>query len=248
MNCLHVMAPDDEDILKYVLDETSLSQEARAHIDQCPICQQRLARYKDINSFLISKLYRHQCPDSLQLSLYCADALSEQERMQVAAHVIYCPLCTQEVADTRRFLTDTDLAAAPSSLQDAVRRIIATFIPTQPAFVTRTAITTTTWPRQYRAEAFSFLLGLSPDKYDKHSLVGTLSHVSETISLDVAEGKEVQLYRLPERDYPDTAFASTLIDDLGSFILSGIPDGTYRLLVRLPDCELVVDELVIKAE
>jgi hypothetical protein len=250
MNCLHAMAPGDEDILKYVLDEAALSQEARAHVDQCSICQQRLTRYKDMHSFLLSKFYRYQCPDSLQLSLYCANALSEKERMQVAAHIIYCPLCTQEVADTRSFLTDTDLVAAPSpSLQDAVRRIIATLIPAQPAYVTRSAITTTTWPRQYRAEAFSFLLGLSPDKHGgTNSLVGTLSHVSETISLDVAEGKEAQLYRLPEHDYPDTPFALALIDDLGSFILPGIPDGTYRLLVHLPDCELIVDELVIKAE
>jgi hypothetical protein len=37
------------------------------------------------------------------------------------------------------------------------------------------------------------------------------------------------------------------MDDLGSFALPTIPDGTYRLLVRLPDYELVVDELVIAA-
>jgi hypothetical protein len=248
MNCLHAMAPGDEDIIKYVLDEASLSQEARAHIDQCSTCQRRLARYKDINLYLISKLYRHQCPDSLQLSLYCADALSEEERTQVAAHVVYCPLCTQEVADTRRFLADTDLANPLPSLQDAVRRITAILIPPQPAFVTRRAVTTTTWPQQYRAEAFSFLLGLSSDRYGKHSLIGTLSHVSETISLDVAEGKEAQLYRISEHDYTDTPYASTLIDDLGSFILPELSDGTYRLVVRLPDCELIVDDLVIEAE
>jgi hypothetical protein len=243
------MAPGDEDILKYVLDEASLSQEARAHIDQCSICQQRLARYRDINSFLISNLYRHQCPDGMQLSLYCANALSEEEQTQVAAHVLYCPLCAQEVADTRRFLADTDLAAIPSpSLQDAVRRIIATFIPPQPAFVMRNIATATTWPRQYRAETFSFLLSLSPDQYGKHTLIGTLSHVNETISLDVLEEKEVELYRASEHDHTNTPFASTLIDDMGSFILPAIPDGTYRLLVRLADCELIVDELVIEAK
>lgn len=248
MNCLHAMEPGDEDIIKYVLDEASLSQEARAHINQCSTCQQRLARYKDINLYLISRLYRHQCPDSLQLSLYCADALSEEERTQIAAHVVYCPLCTQEVADTRRFLADTDLANPLPSLQNAVRRITAILIPPQSVFVTRRAVMTTTWPRQYRAEAFSFLLGLSSDRYGKHSLVGTLSHVSETISLDVAEGKEAQLYRLSEYDYSDQPYASTLIDDLGSFILPGLSDATYRLIVRLPDCELIVDDLVIKAE
>src|SRR6266700_116865 len=180
MNCLHIMAPGDEDILKYVLDEASLSQEARAHIDQCSTCQRRLARNRDINSFLISNLYRHQCPDGMQLSLYCANALSEEERTQVAAHVLYCPLCAQEVADTRRFLADTDLAAIPSpSLQDAVRRIIATLIAPQPAFVMRNIATATTWPRQYRAETFSSLLStIIPTRHSHRHLSMTWEALS----------------------------------------------------------------------
>ena len=244
MNCLNTVAPCDEDILKYVLDEAPLSQEARAHVNQCSICQQRLASYKDINAFLTASLYRQQCPDSMQLSLYCANALSNEEQARIAAHVRYCPLCAEEIADTQRFLADTEILPIISpSLHDTVRRVFATLVPPQSSLVLRNTTTATTWPRRYRAEAFSLLLSLSPDKYSNYTLMGTISHVNEEIPLDVFEGKEVELYQGSEQNPPIT---STLIDDMGSFVLHAIPKGTYRLLVCLPDCELVVDGLVIE--
>lgn len=247
MNCLNTMAPGDEDILKYVFDEAPLSQEARAHIKQCPTCQQRLANYKDINTFLVSSLYRHQCPDSMQLSLYCTGEVVEEERVQITAHLRQCPLCAQEVADTRRFLADTELTEGPvvDTLEDTVHRIVATLLPPQPALVVRNTVKATGWPRQYRAEAYSLLLDLSVDRQEKYTLIGTLSHLNDAISLDVFEGKEVELHLLAEHDQLYRPITSIQIDDMGSFVLHAIPAGTYRLLVNLDDCELEVDDLPI---
>jgi hypothetical protein len=248
MNCLNTMAPGDEDILKYILDEAPLSQEARVHINQCPTCQQRLANYKDINAFLVSSLYRHQCPGSMQLSLYCADELSGEERTEVAIHLRTCPLCAQEVADTRRFLADTELTDGPmDTIEDTIHRIVATLLPSQPALVVRNTAKATGWPRQYRAEAYSLLLDLSADKQEQYTLIGTLTHQNDAISLDIFEGKEVELHLLAEHDQLYRPIASTQIDDMGSFVLHAIPTGTYRLLVNLDDCELEVDELPITA-
>lgn len=242
MNCLNTMAPGDEDILKYVLDEAPLSQEARAHINQCSTCQQRLASYKGMNAFLTSKLYRSRCPESMELTLYCTGTLSEEERTRIAAHALDCPLCAQEIADTRRFLRDTE---SLPSVHNTTRRIVATLITPQVSFVTRSAATAMVWPRNYRAEAYSLLLSLSPDQNGKHTLMGTLSHVNEEIEPDVFEGQEVKLYLLPESDLP---IISTFMDDMGSFALHAIPIGTYRLLISLPDCEVVVNEVIIAAE
>jgi hypothetical protein len=248
MNCLNTMAPGDEDILKYVCDEVPLSQEARTHIKQCPTCQQRLASYKDINAFLVSSLYRHQCPDSMQLSLYCAGEVVEEEHVQITAHLRKCPLCAQEVADTRRFLTDTELTDGPvDTLEDTVRRIVAALQLPQPSLTVRNTVKATGWPRQYRAEAYSLLLDLSADKQEKYTLIGTLTHLNDAISLDVFEGKEVELHLLAEHDQLYRPVTSTQIDDMGSFVLHAIPTGTYRLLVNLDDCELEVDDLPITA-
>jgi hypothetical protein len=240
------MAPGDDDILKYVFDEVPLSQEARTHIKQCSTCQQRLANYRDINNFLVSSLYRHQCPDSMQLSLYCAGEVTKEERGQITAHLRQCPLCAQEVADTRRFLADTELTDGPvDTLEDTVHRIVAALLPPQPSLVVRNMAKATGWPRQYRAEAYSLLLDLSTDKQEKYTLIGTLTHLNDTISLDIFEGKEVELHLLAEDDQLYRPITSTQIDDMGSFVLHAIPAGTYRLLVNLNDCELEVDDLPI---
>ncbi len=75
MDCLHPLAPNDEELLRSALDGETLSAEASTHLEQCLTCQQRRASYKHTHTILISRLYRSQCPDSTTLSLYCADLL-----------------------------------------------------------------------------------------------------------------------------------------------------------------------------
>jgi anti-sigma factor RsiW len=101
------MAPDDEELLQFALDGEALTEEARRHLDQCEICQRRLAEYKDINASLVSRLYRSLCPPGSKLSLYCADLLPQNEQATIEAHLQECPLCAEEVAQSRRFLAET---------------------------------------------------------------------------------------------------------------------------------------------
>ncbi len=106
MDCMHSLAPHDEDLLNYALDGDPLATEQREHLEQCEICQQRLAFYRDTHNFFVARLYRRQCPTGTQLSFYCADMLPAQERLSVAAHVRTCPLCANEVAELRRLTRD----------------------------------------------------------------------------------------------------------------------------------------------
>src|SRR5437868_91263 len=76
IGCLHSMAPNDEEILRYALDDESLPLEVRAHLGNCVICQQRLVDYKDLNILLISRLYRSECPSAMDLNFFCEQLLS----------------------------------------------------------------------------------------------------------------------------------------------------------------------------
>src|SRR5579863_3954508 len=109
MDCLHPIAPNDEELLRFALDGEAVSQEVSRHLEQCSICQQRLARYKQAHTFLVSHLYRSQCPDGTTLSLYCAGLVSAEQRLSIANHLLDCPLCAAEAADTRQFLAETDV-------------------------------------------------------------------------------------------------------------------------------------------
>src|SRR5262245_31596621 len=128
MDCPNSIAPTDEELLSFALDGEVLPDAARTHLEQCTTCQRRLARYKQANAYLISHLYRSQCPNGERISLYRADLLPEDERTSIAAHVLECPLCAAEVEDTRRFLQVPDIELPWPSLspRTLVRRIFAT--------------------------------------------------------------------------------------------------------------------------
>src|SRR5579863_305695 len=136
MDCLHSQAPNDEELLSYALDGEASPAQKQAHLDQCDLCQKRLAGYKQVNDSLVSQLYRRFCPDGLQLSLYCENLLPDDEKIRIATHVLDCPLCTREVAETRRFIREAplwpSLTPAPS-LVEVGRRFVEELLASSPA-------------------------------------------------------------------------------------------------------------------
>jgi hypothetical protein len=251
MDCFHTMAPADDDLLKFVLDEVSLPKTAREHIKHCTICQQRLTHYKTMNSYLLSHLYRSECPTSMQISLYAASYLPEQESLLVAAHIRRCPLCAREVADTRHSLANTRLmTTAPLPLHKIVQYITAIPITAETQLVLRNGTTKVKWPRQYRAETINLLLDLTPTGHQKYIVLGAISDLQPGSSIDAFEGVEIELH-IAQQNLDDksaesqSSFMATQVDDLGSFVFNAVPIGTYCLIAHLPGRDVVVEELTI---
>jgi hypothetical protein len=254
MDCLHAMAPNDEELLGFALDEEALSAPTREHLEQCEICQQRLATYKQVNSSLVSQLYRRLCPSGTQLSLYCAELLPAEERTRVASHVLDCPLCTAEVAETRRFmampLLEPSSVAAPVA---AVRRIYATLFRQQAQLVLRNGGTVPekSWPRQYKAETIDISLHLSRASSGAYMLLGILTSADDTESVDAFEGARAELYAAQkdgsiEERKPEEAICRAMVDDLGNIVFSGVPVGEYTLVVHLPEQEVIIEGIDIE--
>jgi hypothetical protein len=119
MECLHPMAVAKDDLIKHVLDGENLPEGVSDHLEQCDICRHNLVDYQQADNLLIAHLYRSQCPDSMQLSLFCGDYLSVEKQRSIAAHLQRCPLCTAEVAATRQFLSEIEpVATSHFSLLD----------------------------------------------------------------------------------------------------------------------------------
>jgi len=100
------MAPIDEDLLRLALGEKPLQADVKEHLEQCATCQQRLALYTRTNNYLLSMLYRSQCPTTMKLNLYCDNKLRGDEEKAIAHHLTRCPLCADEVALLRCVLAD----------------------------------------------------------------------------------------------------------------------------------------------
>lgn len=255
MDCLNSIAPTDEELISLALDEETLPEETNNHLQQCEICQQRLARYKQVNTYLLSHLYRSQCPSGEELSLYCADLLPADERVRIANHVKDCPLCTNEVTETRQFLRtlEVELPASSWSPRALLRPIFATrVIRTQPQFAVRGDNSEATWPRQYKAESVDLSLHLSLTSKGERMLLGILTSVDPTESVEALEGVSAELYIAPwplatNGDKPGALpFLRTEVSDLGHIVFKPIPTGEYVMVIYLPHRELIIENLVIE--
>lgn len=261
MNCLNSMAPNEEELLRHALDDEPLQVGTGTHLAQCSLCQQRLAVYKQINTFLLSHLYRSQCPDATQLNHYCINVLSVEDTLLITNHLKQCPLCAAEVLDIRHFLADFDPFPAPAPLSTpvhAIKQILASLVPWQPQLVTRLTPTNTPgapWPRQYRAGSLNISLHLSRNSTGEMILLGLFSSVNPDESLEDLEGIPVELHRVsitnnaasqPPEQQQETLLMSTTIDDLGNIVFKSVPIGGYTLIVHLPDSDLIMKGLTIE--
>ena len=98
-----------EELQALALDRVPLSPDARQHFDACPDCQHQVACIQQTTAYLVSRLYRSQCPSATTLSYYCLpNALTAEEQLQVANHLATCPFCLAEFAETRQFLSTSE--------------------------------------------------------------------------------------------------------------------------------------------
>ncbi len=256
MDCLNPIAPTDEELINFALDEEVLPEEANNHLRQCETCQKRLATYEQANTYLLSHLYRSQCPSGEELSLYCAGLLPAEARVRIANHILDCPLCTKEVTETRSFLRTLDIefpvfSFSPRAL---LRPIFATrVLRTQPQFAVRGGgdASETPWPRQYKAESVDLSLHLSFTSKGERMLLGIITSIDPAENVDIFEGVTVELYTAPlpvpaNGDRPTSPpLLRTHVDDLGHIVFKPVPGGQYIMIVYLPDRELVIEDLTI---
>jgi hypothetical protein len=250
------MAPNDEELLGFALDGEALPEAKKAHLDQCDICQQRLARYKHVNSALVSQVYRRLCPSGTQLSFYCADLLPADEKTTIAAHILDCPLCASEVIDTRRFMHEvhiddislSDIGFAPRA---TIRRVVGQLVRQQAQLVLRNGnISEKSWPRQYRAGSVDLSLHLSRASNGEYMLLGILTSVDSAESVDAFEDAPAELYSsiyASDIQNGETASPScqASVDDLGNIVFKPVPVGDYILIVHLPDQEVIIEDINI---
>jgi hypothetical protein len=254
---LHSLALSNEELLSVAYNEGTLPEEEKEHLEQCPICQQRLAMYTRTNALLRSKLYRSLCPDAVQLNYYCLGTVPEAERISIASHLLDCLLCADEVAEIRRVQANFDPFPTGSfSLDAAVRRLVATLVVQQAQPVMRDILPSTGWPRQYRAEAIDLSLHLSRTSNNETMLLGIITSTAPAEAVDAFEGAAVDLYRAPgpliaesagdqEDEETATPFLSTEVDNVGNILLEPVSAGDYVIIIRLPDKDVVINGLTI---
>ncbi|MBE3561443.1 MAG: hypothetical protein IMW89_19815 [Ktedonobacteraceae bacterium] len=217
LECLDPMAPDEEVLIRHVLDGQPFSREKEAHLVHCIVCQRRLTRYKRLESWLVARLYRSCCPTTIRLNLYCAALLPAEESSEIAKHITCCPLCAGEVNAIRSILqsfTPFPDTVPDVSAHEAVQHVVAVPIcwQTRPAQMVTAGdasggdpcpcpdLSEIAWPRQYRAGCITISLNLARNRRGETVLLALFSgddSTDATKALQEVKGALVNLYCSP---------------------------------------------------
>jgi hypothetical protein len=229
--------PLDDLALIAALDDEA-DEPVLEHIRACPECAARAYHYADLQRFLRQQLFRVTCPPSDDLLAFHQRILNPERYVAVANHLGECPHCLRELGMLERanrvpgpHLMAAMLPRRKISLALAAPRPVLALL----AFYGR--------PRgpvgaQYVYRADSIQLMLSVERTvgapDSMAVSGFLS-VDDTIGGQTGATASLLC--------GGQVVGSALIDDLGCFVIEGVPMGEHTLSLRLCDCEIVVETI-----
>lgn len=221
--------PLTDDALLIYLDEptdTTIGE----HLRLCEACAQRARAWQKVNQKLHRSLNRLECFTPQELGEYHSQLLSPERHQALERHLNQCPHCQRELALTRKFLE----ANSPNEQEtkrpfgEAARVFVAQLIG--PSFTPAANLRgATTGPRIYQFEQYQLLLETQPSlaQPNQYQAQGTFLGVEP-------EGWELQFWL-------ETELMHTLqLDELGAFLVDGLPSGQYTLVLTSPDQTIVI--------
>ncbi|KMP10552.1 hypothetical protein UZ36_07265 [Candidatus Nitromaritima sp. SCGC AAA799-C22] len=132
-----VKHPDFETLSAFSDGESGREPELKSHLKDCPSCREKVERLEAIKEkmgeVLVSDHHpsftgkKPECPDSIALSGYLANALDSGEMGKLESHLRECDACLGEIMDAR-FVLDRmwaeNLKPVPSQVRERVERIL----------------------------------------------------------------------------------------------------------------------------
>jgi anti-sigma factor RsiW len=236
MTCIDPGAATPEDLLAYA--DGDAPPTIVEHIRACPACAAVAAGYAATQRRLRRSLYRFDCPSPQELGDYELGLLPPTERTRVAAHVVACPPCADELRTLRDFLA-SEPAELTRPAAGTLRRLVATLLAPAPGTAyagLRGADDATA--QTYQAGGVTIALDTQFDpRRGRGALAGLLWH-EDPAAADLAGAAATLLA-------PDGATRTTALDDVGNFAFDDLAPGRYQVEVTLGDQLVTIPELRI---
>jgi hypothetical protein len=254
-DCSHPLLLDEEDLLRYVLDDEPLSPEALEHVNQCSPCQGRLSRYKQINTYLLKNIYRSTCPSPTLLNHYVAQLLIPEEAIAIDHHLNICPLCIQEVQDTRLLIANFDPFPEHSFPEGKTLERITAFpvsgLYQESAEKLFSEWENRPWHGQYQVSDLLISLYSSQTIQGDYNLSAHITFVRPSEDTSYLQNAPAELCRVYVRENEPAAsseevYLLTQIDAAGNLQFEHVLEGTYTLFLHLPMTEIVIEDLPLK--
>ncbi len=253
--CRLLPALDDLDLIAAIDGEADA--DVMAHLRVCQYCAARAHAFAELQGLLRKQFYRMFCPTSDALVAFQQGMLEGGQRAEIAAHVVDCPHCSRELQLLRQITGESSSGRAPPSLWNLMniaksnggaaagklRQVQAELLTPAPTSLAEAygALRGPSHTTQYayHAENLQITLGVRrvAQRADRRVVVGVL-----TLDDDLPEGMNQATAILCHQN---TLVSTAELDELGNFVLDDLAPGTYRLSLRLPDREIIIEALAL---
>jgi hypothetical protein len=209
------------------------------HLRSCLYCSTRARSFARLERTLRDRLFRALCPSTTDLLAFQQRALGPERYVVIAEHLRECPHCTHELA-----LLDQATSNALAALGQPSRRIVATLyaphpLPFGPSIYGTSRSAASNAHYVFRAEnvqltvSAAYTLGRPG-----HVMLNGMLIIGDDLSDTIASGTASLLTA-------GHVIRSVPIDNSGCFTLDDVPSGEHTLSLRLHECEIVVETLML---
>lgn len=242
--------PELDDLALIAAIDGEAGEEVLTHLRACPSCAARAHRFADLQGLLRKQLFRLFCPSSETLVAFHQGMVPGGQRASIQSHIDDCPHCSRESQLLRQLLADPQSVRSPpfgpqlsasagGALVSKVRRVFAEVVPA-PSMALAGAygqLRGAAQMTQYAYHAENLQINIGVRRVAQHAerrvVVGMLE-IDDDVALEAATAS------IMRHDLP---ISTAEIDDLGNFVLDDLSPGTYRLSLRLPDREVIIESL-----
>lgn len=260
MSCVRTNELSDGALLAYLAGDADAA--ITAHLAECTECQQRAAALASLEQRLTATLYRLACPSPLELGEYQLNLLSAADTRAVAAHLNQCPHCAAEIATLTNYLAEVAPAIEREETPPLVERnriLVARLVEGfsklgAPAGLTAAAAGLRGDAEEqlvYEVDGIQVIIDVQNDvQYPtQRVLLGLVLGLpaSQTVTAHLwrTEQPPAELGAAARRDESLQPMATTMVDELGNFVIAALPPGAYDLILSSDKTEVHIQDLQI---
>jgi anti-sigma factor RsiW len=248
------LPPELDDLALIAAIDGEAEAETTAHLRACPHCAARAHRFAELQGMLRKQFFRMFCPVSDALVAFQQGRLEGDQFESIEAHIADCPHCARELQLLTRLAGDPQLGRSPpdpwnilnatarETAAGKLRRVFAELLPpAAPLAGAYGALRGQSHMAQYayHAENLQITIGVRQlaQRADRRVVVGLLELDDDPAAI-IGQATASLLHQ-------DRPISVTELDDLGNFVLDDLDPGIYRLSLRLPDREVIIDALTL---
>jgi hypothetical protein len=258
--CCQPPALDDLALIAAIDGEAS--PEVMAHLRTCVSCAARAQHFATLQGLLRERFFRMFCPTTDELIAFHNGMVVGEQQEAIAAHILDCPHCQRELHLLKQITSERitgrsppffwktlDATATPQSHIPAhkpaltqLRRVVAEELRFDLPRALAEAYGAPRGPGRtdqyaYQAENLQVTINVHRlvNRADRRVLTGTL-YLDDDLPQGACQASAYLAHN-------NQLIRTTDLDELGNFMLDDLSPGNYRLSLRLPDREVVIETI-----